>query len=134
MLNKSSYLLKYWLFCIFAELSDSPLNFSPEKLSHNIWFIISKIDIFFCGWENNQYGTLNAVIKAFKKRSRERDQDLSEDEKNKKRQYGSKRHKNFSEDEKQKLLDNRKNTKHGKNKNTWQIKAKIAKHIKTNLK
>ena len=63
MLKKFAYLLKYWFFDSPLNLiSDSPLNFSPEKLCHTIWFLISKIDIFCWVWENNQYGTLNAVI------------------------------------------------------------------------
>ena len=56
----SSKILFFFVFLI--ELSDSPLNVSPEKLYHTIWFIISKIDIFCWEWENNRYGTLNAVI------------------------------------------------------------------------
>ena len=39
---------------------------------------------------------------------------LFEEEKNKKRQYGFERYKNFPEDEKQKLVESRKNIKHGK--------------------
>ena len=50
------------IFIVFLiELSDSTLNFSPEKLCHTISFIISKTDISCREWENNQYGTLNAV-------------------------------------------------------------------------
>ena len=50
------------LIFLYFELSDSPLNFSPEKLYHTIWFIISKTDIFCWELENNRYGTLNAVV------------------------------------------------------------------------
>ena len=52
--------LYFWL-----NLSDSPLNFSPEKLYHTIWFIISKIDIFCWEWENNRYRTLTVVLTFF---------------------------------------------------------------------
>ena len=38
-------------------------------------------------------------------KSRERDQSLSKEEKEKKRQYGRERYKNLSEDEKQKLVE-----------------------------
>ena len=61
----SSKILFFFVFLI--ELSDSPLNVSPEKLYHTIWFIISKIDIFCWEWENNRYGTLNAVLTIFAK-------------------------------------------------------------------
>ena len=43
-----------------------------------------------------------------KKKSRERHQNLSEEGKNKKREYGRGHHKNLSEDEKQKLVEYRK--------------------------
>lgn len=44
------------------ELPDFPLNFSPKKLCHTIWLIISKIDIFCQVLENNWYSTLNCVL------------------------------------------------------------------------
>ena len=44
----------------------------------------------------------------FKRRSPERYQNLSEEEKHKKREYGCKRYKNLSENEKQKLAQYRK--------------------------
>ena len=57
MLKKSAYLLKYWFFDSPLNLiSDSPLNFSPEKLYHTIWFIISKIDIFA------EYGKITNMV------------------------------------------------------------------------
>ena len=42
--------------------------------------------------------------KRLKKKSRKRYQNLSEEEKNKRREYGHERYKNLSEDEKQKLV------------------------------
>ena len=47
--NFSVHVAKVFLI----ELPDSPLNFSPKKLCHTIWLIISKIDIFCQVLENN---------------------------------------------------------------------------------
>ena len=46
--------------------------------------------------------------KVEKKKSRKRYQNLSEEEKNKRQEYGHERYKNLSEDEKQKLVEYRK--------------------------
>ena len=47
-------------------------------------------------------------LNIIKKKARERCQDLSEEEKNKKRQYGRERYKNLPKDEKQRLVEYRK--------------------------
>ena len=48
-------------------------------------------------------------MKDYKKKTRERYQNLSKEENGKKRQYGCERYKNLSEDEKQKPVEYRKN-------------------------
>ena len=65
-----------------------------------------------------QLNIIKNIKKYYKKKACERYQNLSNEEKGKKQQYGYKLYKNLSDDEKQKLAEYRKNII-AKKKNAW---------------
>ena len=81
--------------------------------------------------KDSQLNIIKITEKGYRKKARERYQDLSEEEKNKTQQYVHERYKNLSENKKQKLVEYRK--KHCKkwknNVNKWKIADPYSKHI-----
>ena len=80
-------------------------------LKHNFYFYFLQIfsQIFFlCRKSRGDSARYQKNKEKIQRKSREEWINLSEEEKNKKREYGSKVYTNLSEDEKQKLIEYRK--------------------------